>query len=89
MVLTVFGAIEGTRECVEVEIIDDDTAERLEHFTLQLRIINDSFVDFTLITILDDDDGKLCMSGDSTHAGVDLLFFFSIHILSPWLQLSM
>lgn len=88
MVLTVFGAVEGTRECVEIEIIDDDTAERLENFALQLRIINDSFVDYTLITI-SDDDGKLYMSGDSTYAGVDSLFLFSIHILSPWLQLSM
>lgn len=44
VVLTVFGTVEGTPECVEIEIIDNDNAERLESITFHLQIINDSFV---------------------------------------------
>lgn len=83
VVLTVFGTVEGTRECVEIEIIDDDDVETVEVIFLYLKIINDSILDFAPVEI-SDNDGKFCISGDSINGSVGYIILMTsiIDILS-------
>ena len=57
-----FGPGEESRQCTFVEILDDDTAEHTETFTITLETLYNNVILSTpaQVTLLPDDDSKFC-----------------------------